>query len=224
MAFKSTGAKEYLEAIYQLGELGQEATTSGLAEWLKVAPSSVSDMARRLGKQGLVHYQRYRPITLSETGCARASRLLRRQRLWEVFLTAHLQLPLHQVFEQACSLEHGTTALIESHLEEFLGHPLFCPHGFPIPQEGDHVPTLIGMLLSSLKPGQSSSVRRLPERHSEILEYLESQKILPGARVTVLDQAPFDGPLTIQLETHSVSLGAQLAALVIVDPIDDPEP
>ena len=223
MTVKSAGAEEYLEAIYQLRESGQEATTSALAEWLQVAPSSVSDMMRRLGKQGLVHYQRYRPIVLTEAGCAQASRLLRRQRLWEVLLFTHLQVPLHQIFEEACRLEHGTTPLIEAYLERFLGYPVFCPHGYPIPKEDDHIPPLIGVPLSGLEPGQSSSVRRLPERHSEILEYLESQGVMPGVHLTVLDRAPFDGPMTIRLETQSMSLGAQLAQLIIVDPIDDPE-
>lgn len=222
MTSKSAGAEEYLEAIYQLGELGQEATTSALAEWLEVAPSSVSEMMRRLGKQGLVHYERYRPIALSEAGCKQASRLLRRQRLWEIFVFAHLQVPLHQVFEEACRLEHGTTPLIEMHLERFLEHPTFCPHGFPIPEVGDHIPTLIGVPLSSLKPGQSSSVRRIPERHSEILEYLDSCGIVPGVHLTVLDQAPFGGPMTIRLKMQPVSLGTQLLKLIIVDPIASP--
>jgi DtxR family Mn-dependent transcriptional regulator len=61
-------------------------------------------------------------------------------------------------------------------------------------------------------------VRRVPERHSEILEYLESQGVLPGVRLTILDKAPFDGPITVQLETRSLSLGFQLAGLIIVDP------
>jgi DtxR family Mn-dependent transcriptional regulator len=223
MAYKSAGAEEYLEAIYQLVELGREATTSGLAEWLEVAPSSVSDMMRRLGKQGLVHHQPYRPISLTEIGCKQASRLLRRQRLWEVFLFEHLQVPLHQVFEEACKLEHGTTPLIESHLERFLEHPAFCPHGFPISEVGDHIPVLAGVPLSSLEPGQKSLVRRLPERHSEILKYLESQGVMPGIPLAVLDQAPFDGPMTVRLESQSISLGAHLAGLIVVDPISEQE-
>ena len=224
MAYRSAGAEEYLEAIYQLGELGEQATTSKLAEWLDVAPPSVSVMVRRLGEQGLVHYQPYRPILLTAEGCARASRLLRRQRLWEVLLYQHLNVPWHQIFEEACNLEHGTTERLESHLASFLAHPSFCPHGYPIPQVDDHVPSLIGVPLSTLEPGQGSTVRRIPERHGEILKYLESEGIMPGVHLTCLKKAPFDGPVTVRLdgspeEERSLPLGCHLAEIIIVDPI-----
>ena len=114
----------------------------------------------------------------------------------------------------------STTARIESHLASFLAHPSFCPHGYPIPQVGDHIPPLIGVPLSALEPGQGSTVRRIPERHGEVLKYLESEGIMPGVHLTCLKKAPFDGPVTVRLEgTRALPLGSHLAEIIIVDPI-----
>jgi DtxR family Mn-dependent transcriptional regulator len=221
MAYQSAGAEEYLEAIYQLGELGEEATTSRLAEWLEVAPPSVSEMVRRLGEQGLVDYQPYRHVSLTEAGCARASRLLRRQRLWEVFLFDHLHVRWHQVFDEACNLEHGTSALTEAHLERFLGHPSFCPHGYPIPEVQEQIPVLAGTPLATLEVGQHGTVHRIPERHSDVLKYLESQGIMPGVQVAVIEKAPFDGPVTVGLQEKTLPLSLKLAEIIIIDPASE---
>jgi DtxR family Mn-dependent transcriptional regulator len=218
MSFRSAGAEEYLEAIYQFGELGEEATTSRLAEWLGVAPPSVSEMVRRLGEQGLVHHEPYKSIRLSQGGCVRASRLLRRQRLWEVFLYEHLAMPWHQIFGEACRLEHGTSAQTESHLEQFLGHPPFCPHGYPIPEVSRHIPSLGGTPLANLRAGETGLVRRIPERHGAILEYLEGQGIMPGVRLSVIGGAPTEGSLTVETDTRSLALSIKIAQTIVMDP------
>ncbi len=216
MTYRSVGAEEYLEAIYQLAEMGKEATTTRLADWLGVAPPSVSDMVRRLGEQGLVAYRPYRPIKLEKEGCIRASRLLRRQRLWEVFLYEHLNVPWHRIFEEACSLEHGTSALTESHLERFLDHPAFCPHGYPIPDVSTHVTVLAGRLLSDLIAGERGMVRRIPERHGDVLQYLESRGIMPGEEVQVVEKKP-EGVMVILVGGDSVTLMRELAQIIVVD-------
>lgn len=217
MVYQTAGAEEYLEAIYQLGELGERATTTKLADWLQVAPPSVSEMMRRLGEQGLVHYRPYRSIRLTETGCIRASRLLRRQRLWEVLLFEHLRVPWHLIFKEACALEHGTTSLTESHLEQFLGCPPFCPHGYPIPEISSSVLALTGAPLSALKPGQSAAVRRIPERGSNVLEFLESRGIMPGVVLTIVDKSPPKSLVTVQAESQVISLDAKLIQTIVMD-------
>jgi len=221
MAYRSAGAEEYLEAIYQLAELGEPATTSRLAEWLDVAPPSVSEMIRRLGEQDLVHYRPYRAIRLTDQGCIQASRLLRRQRLWEVFLYEHLHVPWHQVFVEACNLEHGTSALTESYLERFLGYPEFCPHGYPIPEVRETVALLIGTPLSTLEAGQSRSVRRIPEQQQTILKYLQSHSIVPGVQLTVLAKAPSKSHITVQTATEPVALAFNLAQTIVMEADQD---
>ncbi len=213
---RSVGAEEYLEAIYQLAELGEEATTTRLADWLGVAPPSVSDMARRLGEQGLVIYRPYRPIQLEERGCIRASRLLRRQRLWEVFLYEHLHVPWHLIFDEACSLEHGTSSLTESHLEEFLGHPSFCPHGYPIPSVSAHVTALSGRPLSELEAGEASVVKRIPERHGDALQYLEARGIMPGVEILVIAKA-HEGPIVVRVGSSEQSLSREMTKIIVMD-------
>ena len=220
MAYRNAGAEEYLEAIYQFGELGEEATTSKLAEWLDVAPPSVSEMMRRLGEQDLVHYQPYRAIRLTETGCTQASRLLRRQRLWEVLLFEHLHVPWHLIFKEACALEHGTTSLTESYLEQFLGHPAFCPHGYPIPEINSSVLALTGTPLVALEPGQSSAVRRIPERRSNVLQLLESRGIMPGVHLRVTERAPSTGLVTVQAQGRSIPLDDKLAQIIVMEAIE----
>ena len=99
----------YLSAIYHLRERRQAVTTSGLAEELGVSMASVSEMLRKLGERGLVHYEPYQPVALTEQGRQRAAQLVRRHRLWEVFMVEKLGMGWETVYREACVLEHATS-------------------------------------------------------------------------------------------------------------------
>jgi len=217
MAHCGAGSEEYLEAIYQLEELGQEATVTALSKWLGVTKPSVSGMMQRLAEVGLVEYEPYRPLSLTELGETQALQLLRRERLWEVLLYRHLTVPLEAVFDEACCLEHGTSALVEENLAAFLGHPSICPHGFPIPGEQGEVDELALSRLTDLAAGQTGTVRRVPERPQELLAHLKQVGIKPGQRLKTLAGQVDAEAIVVEVDGRKVRLDPDVAANLLVE-------
>ena len=122
-------AEEYLEAIYRLGGQDNPVPLSSLADHLDLSAPSVNEMVRRLEEQGLVSYTPYRGVLLREDGLCQALAVIRRHRLWELFLTDMLGLPWDMVHEVACSLEHAASERVTEKLAELLDNPQRCPHG-----------------------------------------------------------------------------------------------
>src|SRR5512134_1974215 len=128
----SASTEMYLKAMAEMGN--REAVAIGrLAERLSVTPVSANEMVKRLGEQGLTTHTPYKGVTLTKKGREVASNVIRRQRLWEVFLYEHLNIEWSKVYELACSLEHATAPEVTEALAEFLEHPQTCPRGNPIP-------------------------------------------------------------------------------------------
>ncbi len=217
MAHCGAGSEEYLEAIYQIEELGQEATVTALSKWLEVTKPSVSGMMQRLAEAGLVEYEPYRPLSLTEAGQVQALQLLRRERLWEVMLYRHLRVPLEAVFAEACRLEHGTSGLVEEGLAAFLGYPSFCPHGFPIPGAEGRLDQVELSRLDSLTVGQVGTVRRVPERPRELLGYLKQVGVKPGGRLKVTGNEPKKEQIILKVDGGQFSLGLAVAENVLVE-------
>jgi len=214
------GFEQYLEAIYQLDEVGREASTSALAEWLDVRMASVTGMLKRLQAAGLIHYESHQPAQLTQTSIGIALRIVRRHRLWEVFLCEKLGVPWYCVFPHACELEHATSHDVELALERYLGFPKVCPHGFFIPDQDGHVDEQPSQPLISLEAGQRGRVARVSERQVDLLEYLASKGMAPGVIVTLIERSPFDGPITVDVDgAEPLALSAQMAGLILIEPL-----
>ncbi len=128
----SESVEEYLEAIHRLSEDASGASTTSLARRLSVTPASVTGMLRRLRELGFISYRRYRDIVLTDEGQQRAHDLIRRHRLAERLLTDILKVPLSEVHDEACRLEHVVSPQLEQRISDALGAPEACPHGHPI--------------------------------------------------------------------------------------------
>ena len=125
--------EEYLEAIYRLEREGPGVSTSGLATQLGVAPASVSGMLRKLERDGFLELVARGEVKLTEKGLRYGQNVLRRHRLAERLLTDVLKMPLAEVHQEACMLEHAISPRVEERLMALLGSPTTCPHGNPIP-------------------------------------------------------------------------------------------
>lgn len=215
----SESIEEYLEAIYKLEQKISPVTTSALAEQLGVSSASVSEMARKLAKRGLVTREPYKGVALTAEGKSRALVLIRRHRLWERFLTDMLGLPWDQVHEEACRLEHATSPLVEERLAQLLGEPETCPHGHPMPTAKGEMAVEAGCPLAELTEGQRAVVLRVPERDPALLQYLASLGLRPQAIIQVEAKAPFQGPLTVRVGEARHVLGQELAAKITVRPL-----
>src|SRR5271166_4913385 len=178
--------EEYLEAIYRLEREGPGVTTSALASALGVSPASASGMLKKLGSEGFVVHQPRGDTQLTANGLEIATRVIRRHRLAETFLTTMLGMPWDEVHEEACRLEHAISARVEARLIEVLGNPRTCPHGHPIPPLDGSEPPRPGVPLAQLEVGASATVHGVTEEMPEILRYLAEIGLRPGARIEVL--------------------------------------
>jgi DtxR family transcriptional regulator, Mn-dependent transcriptional regulator len=211
----SESTEMYLKAIAELDDRDAVAVAR-LAERLSVTNVSANEMVRRLGEQGLVLHKPYKGVTLTKKGRSVASNVLRRQRLWERFLYDHLKIEWAQVYEYACSLEHATAPEVTEALAAFLGHPETCPRGNPIPAEDGSFEVVDGILLSEAEVDSTVRVLAVNATATEVLKYLQERNILPGRELEVVEAAPMQGPLTLQVEDKEVVLGLSLAEFVIV--------
>jgi DtxR family transcriptional regulator, Mn-dependent transcriptional regulator len=211
----SESTEMYLKAMSELGD--RNVAIARVAERLNVTNVSANEMMRRLGEQGLVTHTPYKGVTLTKKGREVASNVIRRQRLWEVFLYEHLKIEWAKVYELACSLEHATAPEVTEALAGFLGNPTICPRGNPIPDENGAFTPLDGIALSEVEVGGTVTVLAVDATATDVLKYLQDKNILPGQKIKVLGGAPMDGPLTVQAGGKEVALGLSMAEFVIVE-------
>jgi DtxR family Mn-dependent transcriptional regulator len=213
----SQSTEMYLKAMAELSD-NDVVATARLAEHLNVTPVSVNEMVRRLSEQGLMTHTPYKGVTLTEKGHEVASNVMRRQRLWECFLYDHLKIGWAQLYELACSLEHATAPEVTEALAVFLGNPKTCPRGNPIPAADGSFTPLDGVPLDTVSVGETLQVLAVNATATDVLKYLYDRGILPGCRLTVVEAAPLQGPLTLRVDGKEVALGLSMAKFVIVKP------
>lgn len=215
----SESTEMYLKAMAELGD--RDVAISRVAERLGVTHVSANEMMRKLGEQGLVTHTPYKGVTLTARGHEAAANVLRRQRLWEVFLYDELKIEWARIYELACSLEHATAPEVTEALAAFLGYPTVCPRGNPIPDENGAFAPLGGTSLSSAEVGSTVKVLAVNATATEVLKYLQERNILPGQRIKVVEAAPLEGPLTLSVNGKEVALGLSMAGFVIVGETED---
>jgi DtxR family transcriptional regulator, Mn-dependent transcriptional regulator len=208
--------EEYLEAIYKLGQEGP-VRPSQVAEWVGVSGPTVTATLRRLASRGLVVREGTK-VVLTPDGVQRALEIVRRHRVAETFLVQTLGLDWEAAHEEACRLEHALSDRVLHALEDFLGNPGSCPHGHPIPGADGSLVSVAGTPLSDLKVGSAATVVAVAEEIEGMLAYLGSVGLRPGACLTVVESAPFEGPLTLECEGRRVALAREVARLVTVQP------
>lgn len=213
--------EDYLKAIYSIEQAGDAAGTNDLATRLEIAPASVSGMVRRLADLGLVSYERYRGVRLTDAGRRAALRTIRRHRVIEAYLARALGYAWDRVHAEAERLEHAASDELVDRMAEAIGEPLTDPHGDPIPTREGVIDETRHQRLSDLAAGQRSRVKRVSDDDGELLRYLAQIGIRPGVMIMLAERAPFDGPLTLRIGKASVQVGPALASRVMVEMLPD---
>ncbi|MGH2754772.1 MAG: metal-dependent transcriptional regulator [Actinomycetota bacterium] len=208
------GVEDYLEEIKRAEEDGDRITATLIARTLDVSLPSASEMLKRLAGEGYLSREKGGSILLTPEGRRLAHTMLRRHRLVECLLVQKLGMSWHEVHGEAHKIEHAISARVEEAMAKALDYPDYCPHGHPI------CPVDLRELrrLSELETGDGGEVAQISEVKEEVLPYLDSIGIRPGATVSVKDIAPLEGPMTIETEQGPTSLGRELAALIRVTP------
>lgn len=193
--------ENYIKAIYKLSANGtQEVNTNAIAESLETKAASVTDMLRKLSAKDLVHYVKYRGVSLTTEGERVALQVIRKHRLWEVFLVEKLKFSWDEVHEVAEELEHIGSPLLTQRLDEFLGHPRFDPHGDPIPTETGEMKQKKQRLLAEMDVNEDGVVVGVNDSQPLFLKYLDKMGISLGSRIKVIDRIAYDNSFEIILE------------------------
>lgn len=182
----SGAVDDYLKTIYAHTEW-QDApiTPSVLAASLGVAPSSVTEMVKKLASAGLVSHQPYGAVRLTPEGEARAIAMVRRHRLIETWLVRTHDYAWHEVHDEAEVLEHAMSDRLLASLDAQLGFPRTDPHGDPIPEDDGTIARVPFVLLRDAASGHSATVLRVSDRDPELLRALEQAGIVYGAQVAI---------------------------------------
>lgn len=211
------GVEDYLEEIKRLEEDGDRITATVLARILEVSLPSCSEMLKRLAGEGYLVRHKGGDILLTPDGRRLAHTMLRRHRLIECLLVQKLDMSWYEVHGEAHKIEHAISSRVEEALAKSLDYPDYCPHGHPI------CPVDLRVLrrLTELEAGETGVVAQISELQEDVLPYMDQIGIRPGARVSIKDIAPLEGPITLETPEGPTSLGRELATLVRVSPLED---
>lgn len=209
----SVSVGDYLKALWLCSQDGS-VSTGDLAIHLAVSPPSVTGMLNKLKKLGLVTYERYHGAQLTPQGQQEALRLIRRHRLVETFLIDYLDYSWEEVHQEAELMEHAMTDRFTERLAKRLGQPLFDPHGDPIPRADGTVPDQPSIPLAEVPVGKRLEVTRVRSQDADILQYIVSLGVKPGAEVEVVAREPYGGLLQITLGRLQQAVSRELALLI----------
>jgi DtxR family transcriptional regulator, Mn-dependent transcriptional regulator len=194
--------ENYLKAIFKLSANDPEGvTTNAIADLLNTKASSVTDMIKKLSDKKLVNYVKYKGVTLTKKGKKIATDILRKHRLWEVFLVNHLNFKWDEVHDLAEELEHIDSEKLIDNLEKFLDYPKFDPHGDPIPDKEGNIYNHKEVSLADLDEKKSGIIVGVKDHTSGFLQYLEGTKLLLGTKVKVLKKFAYDDSVLVSIGT-----------------------
>ena len=204
--------ENYLKAIYNLGDQGREAvSTNAIAEKIDSKASSVTDMIKKLADKDLANYIKYQGVTLTEKGRLAAALVIRKHRLWEVFLVENLNFSWDEVHEVAEQLEHIKSLKLVNELDAFLGFPTHDPHGDPIPdKEGNCLPNKSVNILE-VEVGKAGILALVNDSSDVFLKYLNKNNLALGDSIKIVDFEPFDKSLTIETKEKKMIISNEVA-------------
>ncbi|MFN3967299.1 metal-dependent transcriptional regulator [Flavobacterium sp.] len=204
--------ENYIKVIYHLSLVSPKGVnTNAIAGMLETKASSVTDMLKKLSEKDLVSYQKYQGVTLTENGFLSAKMIVRKHRLWEVFLVEKLAFNWDEVHEIAEELEHIKSEALINKLDAFLGFPAFDPHGDPIPNEKGVIQKVNKLLLSEAELNREYYCIGVKDSSSEFLKYLDKQKIALGSTFKVIEKESFDDTLTVEVNSQEKIISNKIA-------------
>jgi DtxR family transcriptional regulator, Mn-dependent transcriptional regulator len=217
LIMKNISKEDYLSVIYKSADSKGETKANQIAEQLNISAAAVTDMLRKLSNDGYVEYKRYKGTKLTKSGEDYARSMVRRHRIWELFLHQVVGLPWDKVHDEAHNLEHSASDELINKMEEMLDYPKFDPHGDPIPDKNGKLPNRDpGIPLSTIKPGNKVKVNRVHDFDSSFLQYISKIGIELNKEVTVVEAMEFDHSLLVEIDKKETSISSKVAANIFV--------
>ncbi len=213
----STKAEEnYLKAIFKLSEK-DSASTNAISEELETKASSVSDMLKKLSEKNLINYVKYQGVSLTELGHSLAVHIVRKHRLWEVFLVNHLHFKWDEVHDIAEQLEHIKSKELVNRLDSFLNFPIYDPHGDPIPNHKGVFPKSKSIPLNLLKMKTRASVVAVEKDDPSFLKYLDKIHVSIGTEIAIIEINDFDNSIDMNIDGKETHISADVAKNILMN-------
>ena len=204
--------ENYLKAIYHLElDADKGISTNAIAKKLETKASSVTDMIKKLSDKEVVVYKKYKGVKLTGLGKKTAANIVRKHRLWEVFLVEKLNFSWDEVHDVAEQLEHIKSQKLVDQIDALLGFPTHDPHGDPIPDKEGNLKMIDKSLLSTLSKNESGVCVGVDDSSSDFLKFLDKKGITLGKQITVLEREDFDDSLSILIEEKKLSISNKIA-------------
>jgi DtxR family transcriptional regulator, Mn-dependent transcriptional regulator len=197
--------ENYLKAIFKLSKGKTEVSTNAVAAEMDTKASSVTDMLKKLADKKLVNYAPYKGVNLTETGKQIAISIVRKHRLWEVFLVDKLNFKWDEVHDIAEQLEHIQSNELVERLDHFLENPKYDPHGDPIPDKDGNIARHKELTLADLKIGEKGVIVGVKEHSKSFLNYLDQLNLVLGTEIAVTDKIEFDNSMSLKINKKSTS-------------------
>jgi DtxR family Mn-dependent transcriptional regulator len=213
----TSSEENYIKVIYHLSVASSKGvSTNAIAEELKTKASSVTDMIKKLSDKNFISHQKYYGVTLTEKGKKEAKMIVRKHRLWEVFLVEKLGFSWDEVHDIAEELEHIKSEKLTNKLDAYLGFPMTDPHGDPIPDEKGKIQPIVKSLLSEVAIQTPFLCVGVKDSSAVFLQYLNKQKITLGSQIKVLEKESFDDSFVIELDGKTLTISNKIATNLYV--------
>ena len=212
---KSISIEDYIKRIYNLEGIFGFASTSQIAKSINVSDASANEMINKLYKIKFVKYTPHKGVTLTQKGKQIALKIMRRHRLWEMFLVKFLNYSWDEIHEEAEILEHATSDKLEKKLDEILNFPKFDPHGDPIPKNGK-IEKLNCISLSDSPKKLKSEIIRVSDESKEILQYLKKIGLQLNSKIEIVDKISFDGSVLIKSNKKIIPISKQISNCIFL--------
>ena len=208
----SKSEENYLKSIFNLSEFGnKQVTTNSISKILNIEPASVTDMIKKLSKKNLIYHEKYKGSTISKSGIKIALQIIRRHRLWEVFLYDKLNFKWDKIHDIAEELEHVSSEELIDNLDKFLKYPKIDPHGDPIPNKLGEMNFVDKISISDLNVNENGIVSRIINEDEEFFNLLKKLKIEIGTEVKIIDKIEYDESIEILINKKTVIISKDIA-------------
>jgi DtxR family Mn-dependent transcriptional regulator len=211
--------ENYLKNIYKLQSGEGKVTTSSLSKNLNISPASVSEMIKKLADEGILMHTPYKGVLLTKEGEQLALRIIRKHRLWEMFLVEVLHFTWDEIDHEAERFEHIMSDTMEEKIDHVLGHPLIDPHGDPIPTKEGEIICSMSFPLSDAVEGSTVRVLRVSDSNSALLQYVSSIGITLHQHLTVKQKMTFDNSMQIQIGEKEMNISSTITSSIFVEKI-----
>lgn len=215
---KNISKEDYLSVIFKHNDSNLEIKPNVIAIQLNISKSAVTDMLKKLAREKLVNYTPYKSITLTAKGEVYARNLVRRHRLWELFLYKIIGMSWEKVHQEAELLEHsGSDELIDK-MEKILNYPKYDPHGAPIPGKDGSFPKGKKIIqLSSAVKGQAGIVKQVNDYDFELLKYVSNIGISLNKEIFIVETISFDKSILIEYDKKKINISSTIAENIFIE-------